>query len=263
MHLALGIERNPDPLPLFARKVGGGQWKIGVSVLELEEDEDADSGFPAFITTSSDDREMIKTSFDGELRMEVKRLSGVSSLSEGSKYGALSPSESEPFEIISSKTVSCAGGSVFFTLNLDKKVQPGIFRFCFSIVGIEICSMYFESRINAFDSATDKKSELKVEQRTSKYFSQASHPIPHAKQTKQSISLDKHMFDDEDMSEEEDEDDSLDGFVVDDDAPIEMESGEEESDGMEEVVIVRRKKKPKARKTRARKVRIQYCNYRL
>ena len=45
------------------------------------------------------------------------------------------------------------------------------------------------------------------------------------------------------LLEEDDGEYRLDGFVVDDEEPIEVDSDEEESDGLGEVVIIRRPKK--------------------
>jgi len=256
MHVALALERYPDPFPHSARYVGGGMWTIGVCILELEEDEDEDGGFPAFLTNSADDRSILHKRYEGDVELVITRL-GDDIRSVGPAVVLNGDYHTTQPNTVLRRVKRASGGVVSFDVELDKGVKPGNFQFCFNAVELKGCNMHFESAIHPYKKNAAPTSIENEPKTTSKYFAKASRPLTGSPSNYKSISLDDTVFEDEAYEEEESDDDSMDGFVVDDDEPIEMQSGAEEddSDGMEEVVIIRRKKKTRTKKKRKKLVR--------
>mmetsp|Transcript_23572 Transcript_23572/g.51225 ORF Transcript_23572/g.51225 Transcript_23572/m.51225 type:complete len:707 (-) Transcript_23572:2323-4443(-) len=79
MHLALCLDRYPDPFPLGIRKgdaslLGEMDWEISVLLLELEEDEDAENcGFVAIMKDDDDDDNeyLIKKGCSRDLKLSI------------------------------------------------------------------------------------------------------------------------------------------------------------------------------------------------
>jgi len=73
MHQALVFTADPDPVPTTAMVLGNVNktWKFKVAMLQMEEDEAEEAGFPAMLSDDVADTVLVKTSMNATLDVQV------------------------------------------------------------------------------------------------------------------------------------------------------------------------------------------------